>query len=70
MKLKEIRHCRNIMYVLLISYVAGEQLITPMKAQPRVALDIVVGMGDNKNFMSRYIMRVIITIIDIITISV
>ena len=26
------------MYVLLISYVAGEQLITPMKAQPRVAL--------------------------------
>ena len=28
------------MYVLLISYVAGEQLITPIKAQPRVALDI------------------------------
>ena len=26
------------MYVLLLSYVAGEQLITPMKAQPRVAL--------------------------------
>ena len=26
-------------------------------------------MGDNKNFMSRYIIRVIITIIDIITIS-
>ena len=26
------------MYVLLISYVAGEQLITPMKAQPSVAL--------------------------------
>ena len=29
----------------------------------------VIGMGDNKNFMSRYIIRVIITIIDIITIS-
>ena len=29
-----------------------------------------LGMGDNKNSMSRYIMRVIITIIDIITISV
>ena len=29
-----------------------------------------IGMGDNKNFMSRYIMRVIIMIIDIITISV
>ena len=29
----------------------------------------VLGMGDNKNFMSRYIIRVIITIIDIITIS-
>ena len=28
-----------------------------------------VGMGDNKNYMSQYIMRVIITIIDIITIS-
>ena len=27
------------------------------------------GMGDNKNFMSRYIIRVIIMIIDIITIS-
>ena len=26
-------------------------------------------MGDNKNFMSRYIIRVIITIIDIIMIS-
>ena len=26
-------------------------------------------MGDNKDFMSRYIIRVIITIIDIITIS-
>ena len=26
------------MYVLLISYVAGEQLITPMKAQSHVAL--------------------------------
>ena len=26
------------MYMLLISYVAGKQLITPMKAQPRVAL--------------------------------
>ena len=26
------------MYVLLISYVAGERLITPMKAQLRVAL--------------------------------
>ena len=33
-------------------------------------LDVMlVGMGDNKNFMSRYIIRVIITIIDIITIS-
>ena len=31
------------------------------------ALDL--GMGDNKNFMSRYIIRLIITIIDIITIS-
>ena len=28
-----------------------------------------LGMGDNKNFMSRYIIRVIITIIDIIMIS-
>ena len=28
-----------------------------------------VGLGDNENFMSRYIMRVIITIIDIIMIS-
>ena len=28
-----------------------------------------IGMGDSKNFMSRYIIRVIITIIDIITIS-
>ena len=28
-----------------------------------------LGMGDNKNFMSQYIIRVIITIIDIITIS-
>ena len=28
-----------------------------------------VGMGDNKNFMSRYIIRVIITIINIIMIS-
>ena len=29
----------------------------------------MLGMGDNKDFMSRYIIRVIITIIDIITIS-
>ena len=29
----------------------------------------IVGMGNNKDFMSRYIIRVIITIIDIITIS-
>ena len=29
----------------------------------------LLGMGDSKNFMSRYIIRVIITIIDIITIS-
>ena len=29
----------------------------------------VLGMGDDKNFMSRYIIRVIIMIIDIITIS-
>ena len=29
----------------------------------------LLGMGDNKNFMSRYIITVIITIIDIITIS-
>ena len=29
-----------------------------------------LGMGDSKNFMSRYIMRVIIMIIDIITILV
>ena len=28
-----------------------------------------LGMGDNKNFMSQYIIRVIITIIDIITVS-
>ena len=28
-----------------------------------------VGMGDNKNFMLRYIIRVIIMIIDIIMIS-
>ena len=41
-KLKEIRHYRNIMYVLLISYVAGKQLITPMKAQPRVALPLLL----------------------------
>ena len=30
---------------------------------------VTLGMCDNKNFMSRYIIRVIITIIDIITIS-
>ena len=29
----------------------------------------ILGLGDNKNSMSRYIMRVIIAIIDIITIS-
>ena len=29
----------------------------------------MLGMGNNKNFMPRYIIRVIITIIDIITIS-
>ena len=29
-----------------------------------------LGMGDGENFMSRYIVKVIITIIDIITISV
>ena len=29
----------------------------------------VLGLGDNENFMSQYIMRVIITIIDIIMIS-
>ena len=36
---------------------------------PAVWKQSVIGMGDNKNFMSRYIKRVIITIIDIITIS-
>ena len=29
----------------------------------------VLGMGDDKNFMSRYIIRIIITIIDIIMIT-
>ena len=29
----------------------------------------LIGVGDNKNFMSRYIMKVIIAIINIITIS-
>ena len=37
---KYVRHYRNIMYVLLISYVAGKQLITPMKAHPLVALAV------------------------------
>ena len=34
-----------------------------------LGVSLLLGMCDNKNFMSRYIIRVIITIIDIITIS-
>ena len=30
---------------------------------------VLIGMGDNRNSMSRYIIRVIITIVDIIMIS-
>ena len=45
--------------------------LTPFEltALPYIKHAFRLGMGDNKNFMSRYIIRVIITIIDIITIS-
>ena len=78
-----VKVCADVCMHILITYTCIHLYTHSLKIHARthihthVQTDIhtdsymyVLGMGDNQNFMSRYIMRIIITIIDIITISI